>query len=150
MTTEDRCPRCSRPRAECRRYQMAMEGGARDAVKWMHAVTECKEASPPEIIEVISDASDGHHCIVEGGTGIAKTKSYKQAQRIVEALTKMEDMQRRMDGVVMAAERGMQTVAQERDEALSQLRAVEKERDGWKKRAAQHGCNVVEGDHECG
>jgi len=24
------------------------------------------------------------------------------------------------------------------------------DRDAWKKRAAQHGCNTEEGDHECG
>lgn len=32
----------------------------------------------------------------------------------------------------------------------AQVRALEKQRDEWKRRAAQHGCNVVEGDHECG
>ncbi len=42
-------------------------------------------------------------------------------------------------------------------DALAEVRKLEKqvadltkERDEWKKRAAQHGCNVVEGDHECG
>ena len=30
------------------------------------------------------------------------------------------------------------------------ITALTKERDGWKKRAAQHGCNTEEGDADCG
>ncbi len=33
---------------------------------------------------------------------------------------------------------------------VADLDALIAERDSWKRRAEQHGCNVVEGDHECG
>lgn len=36
-------------------------------------------------------------------------------------------------------------------EALAQYIAeLEKERDEWKRRAAQHGCNIEDGDPDCG
>ena len=33
---------------------------------------------------------------------------------------------------------------------LASLDAMRAERDEWKKRAAQHGCNITEGDDDCG
>lgn len=34
--------------------------------------------------------------------------------------------------------------------AKTTILALLDDRDSWKKRAGQHGCNLEEGDHECG
>jgi hypothetical protein len=114
-----------------------------------------KKPNPMDVETALERARQGYKNDGDAAILAAEVERLRKDAPRTKEQEEVESVKKRVDLALIQADQGWHSavssaVYEDAVVLAAEVRRVRIEAESWKKRAAQHGCNTEEGDHECG